>query len=78
MVHRVWRDIRFLDEVNPQRRLVWKLQVLKQSSKLWFMELKLAQSTRLVELESKIKELIYTAAHSSLSEADSALYPLLN
>jgi hypothetical protein len=72
LVHQVWRDNCFKAELNPQRRLVWKLQVLKQKSKRWFMDLKLEQASQLIDLESNIKELNLKAAQSTLSEADSA------
>jgi len=72
LVHQVWRDNCFMEESNPQRRLVWKLQVLKQNLKRWFAELKLAQSSQLTDLDSRIKVFIQQAAQSTLTEADSA------
>jgi hypothetical protein len=45
LVHLVWRDPCFQTEENPQRRLVWKLKVLKSKSKDWFHELKAKQKS---------------------------------
>jgi hypothetical protein len=67
LVREVWTDHRFLDEENPQRRLAWKLKDLKTKSKKWFMEQKLEQSARLIELESEIQKLIYTSTISALT-----------
>jgi hypothetical protein len=64
--------ISFLDEENPQRRLAWKLKVLKSKSKKWFLELKLAQSARLIQLESAIQKYIYSSSITALTEVETA------
>jgi hypothetical protein len=58
LVREAWTDPCFMDEVNPQRRIAWKLKFLKSKTKLWFKELKLSQATRLLQLESAIKHFI--------------------
>jgi hypothetical protein len=45
LVHKVWKDPRFLSEGDKQCRLVWKLKELKLQTKIWVKEVK--RETRL-------------------------------
>jgi hypothetical protein len=62
LVKAVWTDPCFLSELNPQRRIVWKLKVLKARSKSWYSVKKDKEAARLLNLESEIKKLISLSA----------------
>jgi hypothetical protein len=67
LVHLVWRDPHFLSELNPQRRLVWKLKTLKSKSREWFHEQRAVQKSTLTKLEADIKQLLQSSSVSTLS-----------
>jgi len=68
LVREAWTDPCFMDEVNPQRRIAWKLKFLKSKTKQWFKELKLSQATRLLQLESAIKPFFSSSTSTVLTE----------
>jgi hypothetical protein len=71
LVHRVWTDRCFLAEVDPQRRLVWKLKVLKSKTKSWYLDQKISRKALLKQLEAEITELILTSSSAlTVEEAD--------
>jgi hypothetical protein len=57
IVKKVWNDPRFITENSALRKLVWKLQVLKQCTKIWLKEKTKKDKDKLVDLESDIKDL---------------------
>jgi hypothetical protein len=56
--HKIWGDPIFLSEGGYQKRIVWKLKVLKKQSKRWYEEIILRKNEELGTLESKIKDSI--------------------
>lgn len=57
IVKKVWNDPRSITENSALRKLVWKLQVLKQCTKIWLKEKTKKDKDKLVDLESDIKDL---------------------
>jgi len=70
MVHRVWTNDCYLAEVDPQRRLVWKLKALKSKTKAWYSDKLKAERALLSHLEAEISELIGTSSTTSLSAVE--------
>jgi hypothetical protein len=64
LVAKVWSDPYFLTEDNAQRRLVWKLKSLKDSTRSWYHAKKKDEQARLDTLEC---EIIQAIKHSSIS-----------
>jgi hypothetical protein len=56
LVHKVWKDPRFLTEGDKQCRLVWKLKELKCQTKIWVKEVKARDKALLENLEAEIKD----------------------
>jgi hypothetical protein len=54
LVQNLWNDPKYLGEVGKQKRLVWKLNDLKASSKLWQKDRKLKSNSHLRCLENEI------------------------
>jgi hypothetical protein len=57
IVKKVWNDPRSITENSALRKLVWKLQVLKQCTKIWLKEKTKKDKDMLVDLESDTKDL---------------------
>jgi hypothetical protein len=55
IVHEVWNDQQFLQESGVQRRLVWKLKMLKQRVKLWAKQQRLQKHLKLEKLEEDLQ-----------------------
>jgi hypothetical protein len=73
LVHSVWKNPLFLQEINPQQRMVWKLKVLKIHTKAWLKEKKEKDHHNLIELESAISKLIMKSSRGALPLEDSEL-----
>jgi hypothetical protein len=58
LVHKVWKDPKFLTEEGSQRIIVWKLKDLKTQTKLWVKERIGRNLLQLEMLETKIKDTI--------------------
>jgi hypothetical protein len=56
IVTKVWNDPGFLIEGNTQKRIVWKLQALKQHTRNWYKDRIKLNKAKLLELEADIKE----------------------
>jgi hypothetical protein len=72
MVTTVWNDPCFNMEDNAQRRLTWKLKVIKDYTRSWFHKKKKEEQARLNTLEHEIIQAIKKSTISALSteEAD--------
>jgi hypothetical protein len=55
LVHKVWKDPKFLLEGDNQVRLVWKLKELKCQTKIWIKEVNARDKALLEHLEDEIK-----------------------
>jgi hypothetical protein len=71
LAHNVWKNPCFLQEANPQQRLVWKLKVIKAHTKAWYKTKKEKDNRNLNNLEIEITELIKKSIRGALSAEDS-------
>jgi hypothetical protein len=55
IVHEVWKDHLFLQESGVQRRLVWKLKLLKQRVKNWAKQQRLQKHLKFEKLEEDLQ-----------------------
>jgi hypothetical protein len=77
LVIKVWKDPGFLSEGSIQRRIVWKLQVLKRHTKCWYTEKVKRNKAKMIAMEADIKELIkLLAGDPSNQGAESSLRQL--
>jgi hypothetical protein len=60
LVFKIWKDPVFLSEGGKQKRIVWKLKVLKKQTKIQYKENLARNKEKMVSLESDIKESIKT------------------
>jgi hypothetical protein len=65
LVHKTWLDPMFRIEDNSQKRLLWKLQVLKNQTKSWIKEFRERKLAKITSLESDIKAFIGQAGRGS-------------
>jgi hypothetical protein len=72
LVHSIWNDPRFLGELNPQTRLVWKLSILKVHTKRWTKQKQVAEGHALKQLEHEITDLITYSTSVALSSEEEA------
>jgi hypothetical protein len=71
IAHNVWKNPCFLQEVNPQQRMVWKLKVIKAHTKAWYKAKKEKENHNLIKLEFEISQLIKKSSRGALSAEDS-------
>jgi exonuclease III len=71
LVQSVWTDPIFLNESDPQLRLIWKLKALKFHSKSWNKRKKVSETALLHSMNSEINNLIIRSASAQLSSEDS-------
>jgi hypothetical protein len=73
MVTKLWKDQKYRQEGDCQRRFIWKLKDLKVITKIWAKDKKAQDTTVLENLEENIKMLLQRIAggnHSREVEAN--------
>jgi hypothetical protein len=77
LVFKVWTDPVFLTERGKQKRIIWKLQVLKKESRIWNYDSKKKTKEKMLEIEAGITENIKSLLedHSDL-DSEAALRAL--
>jgi hypothetical protein len=59
LVRNLWTDQKFLQENNSQKRFLWKLKELKESTKRWVKEKKIQDFAKLIDLERNIIQILH-------------------
>jgi hypothetical protein len=73
ILERVWRDPLYLTERGKHKRVIWKLQGLKEETKVWNKELQKKNKAKLLMIEAEIKTYSDIRSHNYIEDGTKEL-----